>query len=904
MNNIINGDEPNNEGKCGENIYSILSYLRAKSKENENYLLRDHLKETIKRAVELKIFINKNREAIDYNKFNDEFFQDLIVASFLHDLGKINFGFQKEVFKRNEMESNEYEEIKKFFDGLYKININDHEILSLIYSLIFNYDEERMKKIRTAILLHHYNDFYVNIEINIRNILDSYPDIEKYIGVLVKKKKEIICLLKKMLDDIYNEIKSSYPTEEKILEILLNLRNNLNFNNVEDFLKCINDGYGTSKKLPLFVPQNKEEKNYDFFVFLGSLRRCDYSASGSVDIEKSDDLSNIFNSLEIKIKNKIQKRDIWQEMVLLNINQPKNIVLIAPTGSGKTEFALLWAKKMGKKLVYTLPLRVALNDLYERFSTTTQNAYFNREDLRILHSTSFIEYLKDKKGLSKININVDEMQITSKLFSSPLILTTPDQVFLSSLKYYGFDKLISIYPLSAVVIDEIQAYNPEMAAVIIKTLDIIKQLNGNVLVMTATFPPYFSEFINKSNGFEKIDLKDNSNDVKNYSLKRHKIELLEDSMFSINENKNKKQEQISTYKLNDESKEKIKDIVCNSRNHNKNILIIVNNVGKAIALFKELENDEKFKECKERIVIKDNNIEIPLLLHSRLIEKEKSKRIEKIKNAINSGKKIILVSTQIVEASVDIDFDLLITEVSPIDSQIQRWGRIYRNRINDYMEKDPNIFIFTKNDKGTNAIYDEMVIEKTLNRLKDQKYKNVLNYEDERELIETVYEEKHDNKTIKQIYIDKIKENLDWLNYYSAEKRSEAQRIFRRINDIKVVFPDLMKKSEDIAVKELGEILEKNENMNLAWNEIEKKLSQKKSRWELIEIMYEYSCNIPFFSFEKLFSFEKATNYFKTFFIWPVKEKDVDVNNIQKYGIDKISKYDIDRMEIDENIII
>jgi CRISPR-associated endonuclease/helicase Cas3 len=929
MNNTLNDDKSNNERECGKGIDEILLYLRAKSKENKNYLLRDHLKETIKSAVDLKVFIDENRNAIDYDKFkneseNQKFFEDLIVASFLHDLGKINFGFQKEVFK-DEKENEEYKKIEEFFNNnKYKINITDHEIISLIYSLIFNYDEERMKKIRTSILLHHYNEFYVNKEINIRNVLDNYPDIERYIRYMLNNKNNIICLLKKMLNYIIREIENekNYTQEQikQILNALNDLKDKMDFNKVEDFIKCIKEGYGTSKKLPLFVPQNKEgektKENYDFFVFLGSLRRCDYSASGSVKIEKSGKIIDIFNNIDTKIKNRIgqqQTNKIWQEEILNDLEQKnKNLVLVAPTGSGKTEFALLWAKKIGKKLVYTLPLRVALNDLYERFSKpyTKQEGYFCIKDLRILHSTSFIEYLKEKKGTSKINIDVDEMQITSKLFSSPLILTTPDQVFLSSLKYYGFDKLISIYPISAVVVDEIQAYKPEMAAVIIKTLNIIKQLGGNVLVITATFPPYFSEFINGDNGFEIKDLKNNNHHksmVKNYTLKRHKIELLDNyPLFSINKNNDTKEKQVSMYTIDNKSKEKIKEIIRNHRS--KNILIIVNNVGKAITLFKELENDGEFND---RIVIKDNNNNIPLLLHSRLIEKEKLTRIDAIKEAMKNNKKIILVSTQIVEASVDVDFDLLITEISPIDSQIQRWGRIYRNRDNgnsnnDYRENDgadivPNIYIFTKSDEGTNAIYDRNVIEKTIETLSDEKYKNVINYESERELIESVFEKKIEDKSLKQMYIDDIKKNLEWLEYYSAEKRSEAQQVFRKINDIKVVFPDLMKNSKDPVAQELGMIIENKDNRNISWNEIEYKIKEKTrqelSHWELIEKMYEYSCNIPFFSFEK------TTNYynFKTFFVLPSKE--VDADYIQKYGVEKISQTDIDRTEIDDNIL-
>jgi len=82
---------------------------------------------------------------------------------------------------------------------------------------------------------------------------------------------------------------------------------------------------------------------------------------------------------------------------------------------------------------------------------------------------------------------------------------------------------------------------------------------------------------------------------------------------------------------------------------------------------------------------------------------------------------LILVATQIVEASVDVDFDILITEISPIDSQIQRWGRVWRNREEDY-KGEPNVYIFIEIEKdlGTKAIYDKKSLLKTIGILKNE----------------------------------------------------------------------------------------------------------------------------------------------------------------------------------------
>jgi CRISPR-associated endonuclease/helicase Cas3 len=902
-------------------MMEIAECLRAKSKDDKNFLLRDHLKETVKCAISLKEFVEKNRGAIDYEKFDQKFFENLIIASFLHDLGKIDWKFQLKLFDKNEKEydlknrrykSEELNTIAEFFTSR-DIEIKDHEVISVLYSLLFLGNDDDAIKIRTAILLHHYNDFYVNKEINMLDILTEYPDLIKYIEFLVEKKEKVKDVLQKILDSIAGDFEDS-----NLNQIFDKLRNNIKIERIQELKNSIDAGYGISTKLKMFnIPDKENENFYDFFVFLGCLRRCDYSASGNVEIESAKKLAEeVYNDLNKRIKEKIQTtKELWQEKILTE-KDAKNLVLIAPTGSGKTEFALLWAKNRGKKLVYTIPLRAALNDLYERFGgKDSQNeGYFysaNNNILRILHSTAFLEYLKEEKDGKQLDI--EEKQTTAQLFSSAITLTTPDQVFLSSLKYYGFDKLLSVFPLSSIVIDEIQAYNPEMAAVIIKTMEIIQKLGGNTLVITATFPPYFEEFINEKKDFKIVDLKDypNNSDVKNYKLMRHRIEVIEQKLFEVPE-KNKK-----NLEENEESAEDIhekekgdaiyhvtdtKEVIrLINENQNKNILIIVNNVGKAIQLFKLLENNN---EIKERVKIKDGNEEVHLLLHSRLIEKEKARRIEAVKKELNNKKNgMILVSTQIVEASVDIDFDMLITEISPVDSQIQRWGRIYRNRKDDYNEEKPNIYIFAGIDKGTTAIYESRVIEKTVEKLKNKK-NSVLNYENERELIECVFKEKINGKTLKEEYIEEINKNLEWLKYYSTEKRGEAQRVFRGIAGVQVVLPALMKASNDPVEKKLGQILdERGMSPNLSWKIICENINQNLKPntpvdfWHILKIIYEYSCSVPFYYFEKRKLYGGTS--FKGFFIMSLKDDEIE--DVKKYGNIKLKE--LEQLQIEESIL-
>lgn len=105
----------------------LLELIRAKS-EGEKLLLKDHILESLRRVEQLKGFVETNNIEI---REKEKFFESLTVAVFLHDLGKINYKFQKDVYGKEEFPK----ELEEFFRKIKNINIRDHEILSAIWCL-------------------------------------------------------------------------------------------------------------------------------------------------------------------------------------------------------------------------------------------------------------------------------------------------------------------------------------------------------------------------------------------------------------------------------------------------------------------------------------------------------------------------------------------------------------------------------------------------------------------------------------------------------------------------------------------------------------------------------------------------------------------------------------------------
>ncbi len=831
----------------------LIEFLRAKSSDQENYLLKDHLKETVARIIEMHRFFEDNKENFSYN-LSEDLLEKLIVAAIIHDLGKIDYNFQKKVFKAEERESNEWIELEEFFRPLKVIQRSPrHEIFSSIWSTFLIGNDELDKKIRTAILLHHYNEYFIT-ERDLMEIIYDYEDqVKSYLGFIIKNSS----VLKDFLIQLLRYIQEELPND--LLSSAINaLRTQMDFGKAEVLLEKIK---GHDDDISSFAEfYNPRMEDHDFLVLLGFLRRSDYSASANVPVELYG--SQVFVNVEDRIERKIPEKRLWQKELLDKIDFDDSIVLVAPTGSGKTEMAILWSARNKRKLIYTLPLRVALNDLFTRFRNE-EDGYFNTSDVDILHSTAFIEYMDEE--MAGKSINVDKMMTSARLLSSPVLLTTPDQVFLTSLNYYGSDKVISIYPFSSFIIDEVQTYNEEMAAIIIKTVNMIRELGGKVMIMTATFPPYFEKFFKD---FNFVDVKDYGLDIKNLDLKRHKIKVIDKPLFVEIDNE---------LEIPEESINKIKKII----DYDKNLFIVVNNVRKAIELYERLKEDH-------------SNV---YLLHSRILEIEKDRRLSEIKEKVENKERVIVVSTQIIEASVDLDFDVMITEISTIDSQIQRWGRIYRNRSKDYQEDEPNIIIFAgelengnlKIDSGTRRIYDKKVVEKTREVLKEYEGK-IFDYKLERNLISEVFERKIGNLTLKEHYESKIENILKDLKYFSVEKKSQAQLLFRRIAGVKIVIPDLIIQDHDNIRKIFGKCIKEGVK---TWKEIIKKIKEDTGEevdiWILKKLLYEYSINMPIYYEEKSDFWGKTIGEFKGFYVWGHLSED-DLNSIKELGLDSIFK--------------
>ena len=531
---------------------------------------------------------------------------------------------------------------------------------------------------------------------------------------------------------------------------------------IKNELKDFNVEKKRFKLKDLIFSKNKievEEQDWEKYCKIkGMLNRFDYAASSGV------------NYAELENKNNLITKGIKANFVLNEIqefasnNQNNNIIVVASTGLGKTEASLLWLGT--SKGFYTLPLKVASNDIYKRCKK-----YGEDNNVALIHSDSFTELLKNDQDLK-----YDDYKEMKRL-SYPLTICTVDQIFKFPFKSLGQEQFIATLSYSKVIIDEIQMYSPIILACILTGLKTINDYGGKFAIITATMPLFLEEQLEKmvgKNSYKKIEATSDK--------KRHFIKIL-DQDFNYEE-------------IIKDSKE-------------KKVLVICNTVKKSIEVFKKLEEE----------------IDEVHLLHARFIKKDRTRLEEEIKSFNKPG---VWVTTQIVEASLDISFDVLHTEISPADSLIQRLGRC--NRKGNNLPKSPNVFIY--NTKINNHIYDENLVKLSLEKL--EKYNNTLIDEKEKlNYINSVYNKDELTKNNTK-YIEKLKKAIIYMQkmYPMKYDNNELQSLFRDINTVTII-PDEV---DNINYEKINNLIEKISDKKLSVEE----------RYKSKEQLMEYTTNIYF----------------------------------------------------------
>ena len=657
-----------------EILNSSITDIAEKTEEKQK-TLKEHHKDIVTCA---EMFF------LEYGEYFTEKEKKLVVeACRIHDLGKVNLVFQamicQKLAEKFYIDVRKTQQIPHGFLSAVTISLDEFDDLSELFS------DKDFGPFITAVYYHHDREDHYNSPA-IRKYAEKYymKQIEEYLNRKIRK---------------------------------------LNCSNLDDLL--FRNNVYTGK----YIPDSNAWKEY--LLIKGLLNKLDYTVSAGYENAES-----VIDLHEKKLVKNIEKflngKELRPAQKFMKMNRDKNLIVIAPTGSGKTEASLLWMN--GEKSFYTLPLKVSSNAIYLRIKEN-----YEYKDVALLHSDAMAVYLREYNG----NEDIGEKYERSKMLSQPLTVCTVDQLFRFVYRALGTEIFAATLKYSKLVLDEIQAYEPRVIATIIYGLKMIQEMGGKFAIITATFPPvlkYFMEQYGLVEGKQYIfkDFTGKEYQVEKYP--RHKVEIRHSEM------------NLDEIRL---------------RGKNRKVLVICNTVSKAQKLYKKLEGENVW------------------LLHSKYIRRDRAFLERKIMGFSESGESGIWITTQIVEASLDIDFDILYTEMCTADSLLQRMGRC--NRKGRYCPNEANIVVFD-NRNGVSegkrrSVYEDKLYDRSLELL--SKYEHILFSEDKK----TAYmNEVYSVDGVKEtIYFENIQKDLKLFSEIHPTEYSADEAEVRDIRSVTIV---------------------------------------------------------------------------------------------------------------------
>lgn len=435
----------------------------------------------------------------------------------------------------------------------------------------------------------------------------------------------------------------------------------------------------------------KVSRERGFSPWRGILMGGDHFASAQLN-ETEVKIKKLFKNANLNFYNR--QNPLYPLSQIDTKNERKHTLVVAPTGAGKTDFLL---RRCKGRVFYTLPFQASINAMYKRLGhdLETENPDI---DIRVLHSSSQIIKRKEEDDTS-----------LQGLFGSSVTILTPHQLATIAFGQKGFETVLLDTHGCDIILDEVHTYSGISQSLVTKLIEILKMNNCRLHIGTATMPSLL---------YNKIKDILGNDEVLEIALPKDKLEGFNRHIIH----------KIDSFDL-------IWSKIDSAIEKKNKILIVLNKVKTAQSIYAQIK--ERYPNINS------------LLLHSRF---KRVDRNDKERNLIglneegeslgcfNTGEDAcIVVSTQVVEVSLDISFDVMFTQAAPLDALIQRFGRINRKRTKETIGKYKDIFVIAPPDNEKDARpYDMKIINRSYEVLN---HNNLLRESDLQEKIDSVFTE-------------------------------------------------------------------------------------------------------------------------------------------------------------------
>ena len=365
-----------------------------------------------------------------------------------------------------------------------------------------------------------------------------------------------------------------------------------------------------------------EDKSYGWSRWKGLLVAADHFASALVD-EVETWAVKLFRQPDLTVFHK--RRDWRYPLSLIDASDARpHTLVIAPTGAGKTDFLM---RRCKQRVFYTLPFQASINAMFSRFKELMPDT-----DIRVLHASSRLVAERD---------SIEE-RVLQPLVGSSVKVLTPHQLAALICGTRGFEAIAIDVAGTDVILDEIHSYSDIAQAMVIEVVRALLKLGCRIHIGSATMPSILVNHLLQMLGGES--------EVNIIKLEKDQLDTFDRHIV------HKHLEEKSAF-----------EEIPRAIEHGEKVLVVCNRVDRAQNVFQNLA---------------DTFSDIPMiLLHSRFRRCDRAELEKRLHNDFElSHKPCIVVATQVVEVSLDISFDLMVTDCAPLDSLIQRFGRINRRR--------------------------------------------------------------------------------------------------------------------------------------------------------------------------------------------------------------------------------
>jgi CRISPR-associated endonuclease/helicase Cas3 len=568
------------------------------------------------------------------------------IAALFHDLGKMNVNFQAKI-KGSPVDGYSRHSYLSVLAFVYCLKTNQKEMIKLMQVENKNQFSLRILQI-VAIIAHHHGDIP-----NFENMLNM-DEINSAANFLNQHTLPFSDFLNQKLQKKINPFIIKYSEKE--------------FRRVGNYNSMIHERLWKESALDYFSNMQ--------FAF-ASLIHADKRDAGNNNYFQTEEkieqsVTEINQSLNLKFKQldlSVNPSRLNQLRTNIRIEATENIekflqqnkrvyTLAAPTGSGKTFTMLSLARQIQKKngklgIIYALPFLSITEQVQKILEDDLQIDYLainsKAQNNDIEKAQVAYEYNPSNDNLEKLI----QLDFAEQTFDHPFIVTTFVQLFETFISNKNSTLLkLPNFANRIFLIDEVQSLPPRLYIFFAAWLDdFCNKHNSYAILSTATMP--------KLDFPIKKFLPDEKNPqllFKNYLLP---LEL-------INADKYFSQNVFNRYRINLIGGESffITDLSKHIINQNQSCLVILNTISETKLLYNELS------EILPHVI----------LLNTHFIPEDRSKKIEIAKDLLQKRKHVVLISTQLIEAGVDIDFPVVYRDLCPLPSLIQSAGRCNRNK--------------------------------------------------------------------------------------------------------------------------------------------------------------------------------------------------------------------------------